>query len=96
MNRSKGNFERLRVSFSRCKNCVTERGCNRFLGAEGMGLQNHCKKDGGKDLLVLMNEKNWRKAKNLVLLALASYKPATKDEAVALGEHETSKTEGEE
>jgi hypothetical protein len=31
-----------------------------------------------------MNEKNWQKGKDLVLLALASYKPATKEEEEAL------------
>lgn len=88
-------FERLRVSFSRCKNAASLREAVTDFWARGGGPLKPLQ-EGWKDILTLMNEKNWRKSKDLALLALASYKSATKDEAVALGEHEPSEIEGEE
>jgi CRISPR-associated protein Cas8a1/Csx13 len=74
-------FERLRVAFSRCKNAATLReAVTTFWARAGgplPGLQ-----AGWQKILPLLDD--WRKARDLVLLALASYQPASKDEAEAL------------
>jgi len=49
---------------------------------------------GWQEVLPLLNEKNWRKAKDLALLALASYQPTSKEEREALGVSEITKTKG--
>jgi CRISPR-associated protein Cas8a1/Csx13 len=76
-------FVRMRTSFARCKNATTLREAVTDFWARAGGpiapLQ-----QGWSDVLMLMDERNWRKAKDLALLALASYKPASKDEASAL------------
>jgi CRISPR-associated protein Cas8a1/Csx13 len=86
-------FERLRVAFSRCKNAASLRGAVTDFWARGGGplaaLQ-----DRWHDVLGLMDDRNWRKGKDLVLLALASYKPRTKEEKRALELPQTPKEEG--
>jgi CRISPR-associated protein Cas8a1/Csx13 len=76
-------FERLRVGFARCKNAATLRETvTDFWARAGgplPGLQS-----GWQELLPLLGEKNWRKAKDLALLALASYQPTSKEEEGAL------------
>jgi CRISPR-associated protein Cas8a1/Csx13 len=76
-------FERLRVGFARCKNAATLRETvTDFWARAGgplPGLQS-----GWQELLPLLGEKNWRKAKDLALLALASYQPTSKEEEKAL------------
>ena len=76
-------FVRMRTSFARCKNATTLREAVTDFWARAGGpiapLQ-----QGWSDVLILMDEKNWRTAKDLALLALASYKPASKDEEAAL------------
>jgi len=72
-------FERLRVSFSRCKNAVSLReAITDFWARAGSPLKPL--QDGWREVIDLLDEKNWRKARDLALLALASYKPATQEE----------------
>jgi len=85
-------YERQRVSFARCKNAATLREAVTDLWSRAGGpLPSLQGRWGG--LLGLLDEKNWRQSKDLALLALASYKPATKEEEEALG---SSKTKGKE
>lgn len=87
------DFEKLRVSISRCRNAHTLRetivefwarvGRNELL--QGSGLQK---------LLPLFEEKNWRKSRDLALLALISYQP-TKQEKDWIDDTDTD-NEGEE
>jgi CRISPR-associated protein Cas8a1/Csx13 len=87
-------FTRLRVAFSRSKNAASLREVVTDFWARGgptKPLQT-----GWRDVLGLLDEKNWRKAKDLALLALASYRPETKDEAEALETSEANDKEGEE
>ena len=76
-------FERLRVAFSRCKNAASMREVITDFWARG-GAPLKALQDGWRDILTMLNEKEWRKAKDLALLALASYKPATKEESEVL------------
>jgi CRISPR-associated protein Cas8a1/Csx13 len=85
-------YLRLYTLFTRCKNAGTLREAVTAFWARGGGplapLQ-----DGWHDVLALMDERNWPKAKDLALLALASYKAASKDEAEALETEGTSNEE---
>ncbi len=77
------DFMRLRTSFSRAKNAATLRETIAdFWSRAGSPLPSL--QNGWSDILPLLDDKNWRKAKDLALLALASYSPATKDETEAL------------
>lgn len=79
----KKESEKLRTSLSRCKNSETLRqaivdfwsraGANELLRGEGLA-----------SLLPLFGEDNWKKARDLALLALISYQPQNKEEEVAL------------
>jgi CRISPR-associated protein Cas8a1/Csx13 len=86
-------FERLRVGFARCKNAATLRETVTDFWARAGGplpdLQT-----GWQEILPLLDEQNWRKAKDLALLALASYQPASPEEAEALASEGTPSTEG--
>lgn len=67
-------FERLRVGFSRCKNAVTFRETiTDFWARAGSPLPDL--QSGWQEVLTLLREENWRKARDLALLALASYQP---------------------
>lgn len=65
-------FERLRVGFARCKNAVTLREVVTSFWARAGGPLPELA-TGWEVVLPLLDEKNWRKAKDLALLALASY-----------------------
>ena len=78
-------FEKVRVNIARCKNAATLRATITDFWSRGGTLHK-----GGKTLLVagddwwqqvlpLFDERNWRKAKDLALLALASY-PSSKEQ----------------
>lgn len=72
-------FEKLRVEFSRCKNASTLReAVTNFWARSGSPLSSL--QDNWNVVLSLLDEKNWRKAKDLALLALASYKPSKEEE----------------
>ena len=75
-------FERWRVSLARCKNASSLRETLvDFWSRTGPlpALQNRW-----QDILSLLDDPQWRLAKDLALLALASYKPANKEEEAAL------------
>jgi len=78
-------FEKVRVSFARCKNAHTLRETMTDFWARGgalhQGDKSLLKSEGlwWQQVLPLFNEKNWRRAKDLALLALASY-PGGKEE----------------
>lgn len=76
-------FKKVRVQFSRCKNEASLReAVTDFWTRAGGSLKPL--QEGWQDVLTLLNKKNWRKAKDLALLALASYKPQDKEEAEAM------------
>jgi CRISPR-associated protein Cas8a1/Csx13 len=85
--------ERLRASLARCKNADSLRETVVDFWSRGGGnelLQGH----GLISLLPLFSERNWRKAKDLALLALVSYQPQSTEEADALKTESTA--EGDE
>ena len=86
-------FEKLRVDFSRCKNAATLREAVTDFWARGGGPLKPLQ-DGWRDVLTLMDEKNWRFGKDLALLALASYKPSSREEADAISDEKTQDQEG--
>lgn len=86
-------YEKLRVSLSRCKNPASLRETVvDFWSRAGSIKELH---DHWQEVLLLLDEKNWRKGKDLALLALASYKPASKDEEHGMTIQTTEETEGE-
>ena len=86
-------FERIRVGFARCKNAATLRETiTDFWARAGGPLPGLT--SGWKEVLPLMDEKNWRKAKDLALLALTSYRPASKEEEEALTSSRATDTKG--
>lgn len=81
--------EKLRVSFARCKNAVSLRETVIDFWSRAGSIE-LLQGDGFLKILPLFEEKNWRKAKDLALLALISYQaPEEKSEI-------NSETEGEE
>jgi CRISPR-associated protein Cas8a1/Csx13 len=84
--------ERTRVAFSRCKNASSLReAVVDFWSRSGSSIKPL--QEGWHDVLTLMDETNWKKGRDLALLALASYKPANKEEETALT---NIKTKGDE
>lgn len=79
-------FEKVRVSIARCKNLASFRETITDFWARGGSLhkgEDSLLKAGPswwQEVLPLLGERNWRKAKDLALLALASY-PGNMDEA---------------
>jgi len=88
--------ERVRVSFSRCKNAATLRETITDFWARAGSIPELA--HNWRDILPLLNKQNWRKARDLAMLALASYQPASPEEEEALeGETEdTTQQEGAE
>ncbi|WP_187299391.1 type I-MYXAN CRISPR-associated Cas8a1/Cmx1 [Nitrospira moscoviensis] len=86
-------YERVRVGFARCKNATTLRETVTDFWARAGGPLRDLQA-GWKEVLPLFDERNWRKAKDLALLALASYQPATREEAEALVSPGVDHTEG--
>jgi CRISPR-associated protein Cas8a1/Csx13 len=77
-------FERMRVSFSRCKNATDLRAAVTDFWVRSGSLP--ALQDNWQGALSLMDEKNWKTGRDLALLAFASYKPATKPEEQALAQ----------
>jgi CRISPR-associated protein Cas8a1/Csx13 len=75
--------ERLRTSLARCKNADTLRETVVDFWSRGGGNE-LLQGDGLISLLPLFSERNWRKSKDLALLALVSYQPQSTEEADAL------------
>lgn len=89
----KREHEKLRVALSRCKNAATLRETVvDFWSRAGSIKELH---DHWQEVLALLDEKNWRKGKDLALLALASYKPTGKGEEEGMMVHATQETEGD-
>ena len=77
-------FTHARMAFSRCKNATSFREAVTDFWARSGG---HLKslQEGWHDVLTLLDETNWRKGRDLALLALVSYKPLTKEKTEAQG-----------
>lgn len=72
-------FDKARITFSRCRNADALReAVADFWARGGSGLRPL--QEGWRDILPLLGEERWREARDLALLALASYKGATKEE----------------
>lgn len=79
----KKDAEKLRTALARSKNAETLRETVVDFWARA-GANATLQGDGLINLLPLFNEKNWRKTRDLALLALISYKPQTPEEAEVL------------
>ena len=86
-------FERLRVKFSHCKNAASLREAVTDFWSRGGGALPPLQ-DGWREVLGMLDEKNWKKGRDLALLALASYKPRTKEEEKALSSVKAIDSEG--
>ncbi len=87
-------FEKARVTFSRCKNAATLReAVTDFWSRAGSPIKEL--QEGWHDILPLLDEKNWLKGKDLALLALASYKPKHKELLDAIENLGQEENEGE-
>lgn len=85
-------FEKLRVSLSRCKNASALRETvTDFWARAGGGIKDL--QEGWRDILPLLEERNWKKTRDLALLALASYKPQSKEEQDAFEKSESEEEE---
>lgn len=88
--REKGDFtslanresERLRMSVSRCRNAKDLRETVVDFWARSGPIK--ALQENWHDILPLFDEKNWRLAKDLALLALASYQSESQEEEAAL------------
>lgn len=79
-----GEYERHRSSLARCKNAAVLRATLTDFWARAGSLP--ALQEGWSDLLPLLDDGGWRKARDLALLALASYPPSDREEAEALTE----------
>jgi len=77
-----GEYDRLRSALSRCKNAVTLRAVLTDFWSRCGSLPSL--QQGWSEILPLLEEREWRKARDLALLALASYQPTTREEEQAL------------
>lgn len=91
----KKDAEKLRTSLARCKNAESLRETVVDFWARG-GAQELLRGNGLNQLLPLFDEKNWKKARDLALLALISYKPETPEEEEALTATTTDEGENNE
>lgn len=82
-----GEYEKLRVALARCKNAASLRATLTDFWSRAGSLPSL--RTGWSELLPLLDEAHWRKARDLALLALASYQPANDDEEIALTETST-------
>ncbi len=85
--------ERLRAALARCKTATTLRETVTDFWARAGGPLPSLQA-GWQGMLPLLGEQHWRTAKDLALLALASYQPASPEEAAALTTPEASDTHG--
>jgi CRISPR-associated protein Cas8a1/Csx13 len=83
-----GEYERLRVALARCKNAATLRTALTDFWSRAGSLP--ALQEGWATILPLLEEQQWRKARDLALLALASYQPSNADEQKALTEPTTA------
>lgn len=90
----KKEAEKLRTSLARSKNADTLRETVVDFWARA-GANEKLQGEGLINLLPLFNEKNWRKTRDLALLALISYKPQNPEEAEVLTIITATDEEGE-
>lgn len=79
----KRESERLRTSLTRCRNAETLRETIVDFWARA-GMNTQLRGEGLVDVVHLFDEPNWRKARDLALLALISYQPQSPEEDHAL------------
>lgn len=85
-------YERVRISFTRCKNAnMLRQTLTDFWARAGAPLPDL--QEAWPTILPLLDSR-WKDARDLALLALASYKPQTKEEAEALASAERAVEEG--
>jgi CRISPR-associated protein Cas8a1/Csx13 len=89
-----GEYEKLRVSLARCRNAASLRAVVTDFWSRAGSLPSL--QSGWNMILPLLDEAEWRKARDLALLALASYQPSNPDEAQALAETAPTHEEGTE
>lgn len=77
-----GEYEKLRVALARCKNASALRATLTDFWSRAGSLPSL--QEGWGAILPLLEEEHWRKARDLALLALASYQPSNADEQKAL------------
>ena len=75
-------YEKIRTSLSRCKNAESLRETIVDFWARAGTLPSL--QEGWHDVMTLMDEKSWKTGRDLALLAMASYKPASKAEEEAI------------
>lgn len=83
--------EKLRMSFARCRNAKDLRETVVDFWARSGPVKTL--QESWHDILPLFDENSWRTAKDLALLALASYKPENRDEEEALSAIQINETE---
>lgn len=81
-------YERIRVSLARCKNASSLR--ETLVDFWARGGSNPVLQEQWSALVPLLDDRHWKKARDLALLALVSYQPANAAEAEAI---ETSEEE---
>jgi len=77
-----GEYEKLRVALARCKNAATLRSTITDFWSRAGSLPSL--QAGWGAILPLLEEEQWRQARDLALLALASYQPSNTEEQKAL------------
>ncbi|RYU59326.1 type I-MYXAN CRISPR-associated Cas8a1/Cmx1 [Methylolobus aquaticus] len=82
-----GEYEKLRVALARCKNATTLRATLTDFWSRAGSLPTL--QTGWVTVLPLLEEAHWRKARDLALLALASYQPANENERFDLAQTPT-------
>ena len=75
--------EKLRTSLARCKNAESLRATVVDFWSRG-GSNELLRGDALRGIMAIFSEKNWKKARDLSLLALISYQPQSKEEEEAL------------
>lgn len=88
------DFERLRVSLSKSKNLESFRQTITDFWSRSRSIPEL--RDGWEKVMVLLEPENWKRGRDLALLALVSYKPKNEKEETALKKLEFDDTKGEE
>ncbi|MFA4794835.1 type I-MYXAN CRISPR-associated Cas8a1/Cmx1 [Leptospira kirschneri] len=88
------DFERLRVALSKSKNLESFRETITDFWSRAGRIQELT--DGWEKAMILLELENWKKGRDLALLALVSYKPKNKEEETALKKFEFDDNKGEE
>ncbi|MDI7218345.1 type I-MYXAN CRISPR-associated Cas8a1/Cmx1 [Leptospira santarosai] len=88
------DFERLRVALSKSKNFESFRETITDFWSRAGRIQELT--DGWEKVMILLEPENWKRGRDLALLALVSYKPKNEKEETALKKLEFDDTKGEE